>query len=108
VTEREKAASVIGSSFEIFDTSELIEEAHKKFVGALLRYIFDKHFLPNFLLGTHCISSNILGTPRGLTVMLPPCVIMGVIVRGSNTISKNAYRHQGCRYNYEESSQQLL
>jgi hypothetical protein len=57
VAEGKETASVVGSSLEIFDGSELIEEPQEKFVGALLRYIFDKHFLPHLLLRAHCISS---------------------------------------------------
>lgn len=85
VAERQQAPSVVSSPFEVFDAAELVEKSDHDLVGALLRYIFDEHFLPNLLFRTHYIYSLILGTPRGLTVMLPPCVNMGVMVRGSST-----------------------
>jgi len=53
VTEGEKTTSIIGSSFKIFDIAKLVKEFLHEFVTALLRYIFDKHFLPHFLFRTH-------------------------------------------------------
>lgn len=85
MAEGEEVAAVVGSAFVVLDVSEFIEEQLHEFIGALLWYILDKHFLPHLLFGTHCMKDRVLGTPRGLTVMLPPWVIMGVMVKGSNT-----------------------
>jgi hypothetical protein len=103
VAEGKKGASVGGSAFEVLDVSELVEEALHQFVGALLRYILDKHFLPHLLLRTHCIATLLLGTPKGLTVMLPPCVIIGVIVSGSSTTLNTPYPRPGCTCSCAES-----
>ena len=48
-----KTTAIISNSFEIFDIAKLVEESLHQFVTALLRYIFDKHFLPHFLFGSH-------------------------------------------------------
>ena len=103
MAERKKTPSIISCPFEVFDIAELVEEPLHQLVAALLRYILDKHFLPHFLLRSHCIAEMVLGTPRGLTVILPPWVIMGVIVKGSNTALSHRYPHQGYRCNYAES-----
>jgi hypothetical protein len=56
VTEGKESTPVIGSSFKIFDISEFVEEPLHQIVAALLRYILDKHFLPNFLFWSHLIN----------------------------------------------------
>jgi hypothetical protein len=85
MAEGQEAAAIIESALEVLYRTEFVEESLHDLIAALLRYILDKHFLPNFLLGPHCVEAGVLGTPRGLTVMLPPWVIMGVIVTGSRT-----------------------
>lgn len=85
MAEGKEDIAIIQGAFEVLDGAELIEESLHGFIATLLRYILDEHFLPNFLLGPHCVICDLLGTPRGLMVMLPPWVIMGVIVTGSRT-----------------------
>jgi hypothetical protein len=85
VAEGKETSAVVSCSFKVFNVAELVKEPDHDLVGALLRYIFDEHFLPNLLFRTHYIRINLLGTPKGLTVILPPCVSMGVIVSGSST-----------------------
>lgn len=104
MAEGEKASSVVGSTFEIFDIAKFVEEACHDFVAALLRYILDEHFLPHLLFRPHWINLCLLGTPSGFTVMFPPCVIIGVMVNGSNTNLISTYPLPGCTYSCEEAS----
>jgi hypothetical protein len=72
VAKGEKSATIIESTLEVFNRSEFVKKSQHDFICALLRYIFDKHLLPHLLLGAHLIHIYVLGTPRGLTVILPP------------------------------------
>lgn len=53
MTEGQQTTTVVYSSLEVFYRSELVEQSHHDFVGTLLRYILDEHFLPYFLLRSH-------------------------------------------------------
>lgn len=53
MAKRHQAASVVYCSFIIFDGAKLIEQFLHKLVSAFLRYIVDKHFLPDFVFGAH-------------------------------------------------------
>lgn len=55
MAEGEEATAIVGCAFEVFDAAEFVEEPDHDFVCALLRYIFDEHFLPNLLFRTHCV-----------------------------------------------------
>ena len=55
VAERHQATTIVDCSFVVFKNSKLVEELLHKFIGAFLRYIVDKHFLPDFVFGTHLI-----------------------------------------------------
>ena len=55
VAEGHQTPSIIDCSFVVFDDTEFIEQFLHEFVGAFLRYIVDKHFLPDFVFGAHLI-----------------------------------------------------
>ncbi len=55
MAEGHQAATIIDCSFVVFKDSKLVEQLLHEFIGAFLRYIVDKHFLPDFVLGTHLI-----------------------------------------------------
>lgn len=53
MTKGHQPASVIDCSLVVFDGSKFVEQFLHELIGAFLRYIVDKHFLPDFVLGTH-------------------------------------------------------
>jgi hypothetical protein len=53
MAKRHKAPSIIAHPFEIFNKTELIQKSDHQFIGAFLRYIVDKHFLPDLVLRSH-------------------------------------------------------
>ena len=84
VAKRKQFASGINSSLEILDVSEFGQQFYHTLICALWGYIFNKHFLPDFLFWFRWIIMYVPGIPNGLTVKeFPP--IMGVIVIGSST-----------------------
>ena len=53
MAEGHETASVVDCSFVVFDSAELVKQFLHEFVGAFLRYIVDKHFLPDFIFGAY-------------------------------------------------------
>lgn len=53
MAEGQEAPAIVSCPFEIFNVAELVKEPDHNLVCALLRYIFDEHFLPNLLFRTH-------------------------------------------------------
>jgi hypothetical protein len=96
VAEGQQPSAVVRRPLEVLYCTKLVQESLHRVVRALLRYIFDEHFLPHLLFRSHFICGQLLGTPSGLTVMLPPWVIIGVIVTGSSTKSHKRYPRPDC------------
>lgn len=94
MTKWHQPATIVDSSFKIFDSSEFVQNFQHQLICAFLRYIVDKHFLPYFVLWTDLFKSKyLLGTPKGLTVIFPLPVSIGVMVTGSRTFIKQKITH---------------
>ena len=53
VAEGKQLTAIVERSLEVLYAAELVEQSDHVLVGALLRYILDKHFLPHSLLRLH-------------------------------------------------------
>ena len=59
MTKGHQSASVIDCSFIIFDGPKFIEQFLHQLIVTFLRYIVDKHFLPDFVFGSHFVTIKI-------------------------------------------------
>lgn len=58
VAEGQELATLVVGPLEVLHLAEFAQQPHHAFVRALRRYIFYKHFLPDFLLWFGCIGGS--------------------------------------------------